>query len=936
MNKIARALACVGLIGGSALALADEAQKTQKIEVTGSSIRRVGAETAAPVQIVTRREIEQSGAQTISDVIRSLSADNNGTVSSSFSSGFASGASGVSLRGLGVNATLVLLNGRRTAPYGLSDDGQRTFVDLSSIPLDAVDRVELLKDGASAIYGSDAIAGVLNIILRKDFSGVALNASAGQSRYGDGNEARAAVVAGYNEGRFNAFFDLEASSRAAIKQSDREGRGFIGTGDLTALGYDRTSTAQGGFRGYYLGPTQVSQNRYGWVRPYSPDGYSIVTGGKSQGGYQALPGCPSDKQLDHGGCAWSTTDYAELQPKEEKLNLFGRATYAINDNLSWFGEAAIFKSDVAAHSTPPQTINGNPWLNNATSGLVSASWFYLPVGHPDNPFATSNARLRILFDDIGQRSSKLETTVARFVSGIKGTVADWDIDSAVMYADSETDRTQRGYVSYSNMLNALQGKSPFGYYRIGVNAGKNNPGIYDYIAPALHDKSKSSTTSFDFKASRELMELPGGPMAIALGSEYRIEKLTAPPVPGTENGNIIGLGYSAFAGDRKVSALYAELSLPVLKSLELTAAARTDHYSDVGSTTTPKVGFKWTPTKSLAIRGSYAEGFRAPGPAENGNSSTIGFTTGPVDDIRCDTSVTPNRPRPGGPANACDPANVGALTLGDRGIKPETSKSTSFGLVIEPFANTSATLDVWRIERRNEINSVQPLLVFANRSSFPSTRIVRDPDQSTWIPGVPNSGPIVAFIGPYFNANSTVTHGVDFALNNRFSLGDYGRLTSALNWTYTGKFERTLNSGVKVNYVDTHGPTALSSNGGMPRNRANLSLTWNKGEYTIAPTINYISSMRNIEAAESPDCLNVLEDGSEAPAGCRIASFTTVDLYGSWKFSKSGEVYGSIRNLFDRIAPLDPQTYGAINFNGGYHLSGAVGRFFSVGMKYRW
>src|SRR5688572_5092480 len=176
---------CLAVAGALATlpfaAAAQQAQKVEKIEVTGSNIKRVEAEQASPVTVVTRQDIEKSGAASVSDVIRALPLDNNGSISDSFGIGFAAGASGVSLRGLTVNSTLVLLNGRRMAPYGLADDGQRSFVDLNAIPLDAVDRIEVLKDGASAIYGSDAIAGVVNVILRRDFQGAAANVSYGRS-----------------------------------------------------------------------------------------------------------------------------------------------------------------------------------------------------------------------------------------------------------------------------------------------------------------------------------------------------------------------------------------------------------------------------------------------------------------------------------------------------------------------------------------------------------------------------------------------------------------------------------------------------------------------------------------------------------------------------------------------------------------------------------
>ena len=207
-KKVAVALAYALGVGGAVLIAAPAQAADVTVQVTGTNIRRVDTETASPVQVISREEIDRSGLSTISDVIRVLPVNNNGTISEGFTNGFAAGSSGVSMRGLGVGATLVLLNGRRLAPYGLADDGQRTFVDLNQIPFDAVERIEVLKDGASAIYGSDAIAGVINVILKSEYTGFTANASAGTSSKGDANQYRGGLSFGWGElskDKYNVF-----------------------------------------------------------------------------------------------------------------------------------------------------------------------------------------------------------------------------------------------------------------------------------------------------------------------------------------------------------------------------------------------------------------------------------------------------------------------------------------------------------------------------------------------------------------------------------------------------------------------------------------------------------------------------------------------------------------------------------------------------------
>ena len=181
MFKRSKISMAVALTVGSLVSSAVVAQETQRVEITGTNIRRVQSETASPVQTVTREDIEKSGKTSVAELLQTLAVDNQGSVPMTFGSGFAGGASGISLRGLGAASTLVLVNGRRVAPYGLADDGQKVFADLNMIPLEAVERVEILKDGASSIYGSDAIAGVVNVILRKDYKGIEFSAGGGQA-----------------------------------------------------------------------------------------------------------------------------------------------------------------------------------------------------------------------------------------------------------------------------------------------------------------------------------------------------------------------------------------------------------------------------------------------------------------------------------------------------------------------------------------------------------------------------------------------------------------------------------------------------------------------------------------------------------------------------------------------------------------------------------
>ncbi len=901
-------------------------QTTEKIEVTGSNLKRIDLETASPIQIITREDIERAGKQSLSDVIRSLPVDNNGSISTAFANGLAAGASGVSLRGLSVNSTLVLLNGRRMAFYGYADDLQRNFVDLSSIPLEAVERIEILKDGASAIYGSDAIGGVVNIILRKNYQGISGTMSYGQSRYGDGKTKTVTLAGGFGDlaaDKYNLFANLEVSSQDAIWQRDRAGRDWIGSGDLRPYGY---SIQVGGLAGYFRN-SPLSANRY-------VNG-SLVGNVRNQASptldYQSLPGCTSAISVarttaspvaGEGGCVWDITQYQQIQPEEQKLNFFGRGTFQISPALQAYTEVGLFKSDVTTYISPSAV--SVTWAG--LTGFKTNTNIRLPAGHPDNPFSGSS-RLRYSTGDVGPRRNEYDTTVTRFLVGIKGTWDEWDFDTGALQTESKTDRTAQGYLRNSVLvqnpaLSTLAANPLVNLnYRIGDDAGLNSRAFYDQLSPTLNTSAKTTLSTFDFKASRDLMQLDGGPLALALGAEYRHESIDSPSLPGTNTGDIVGVSYTAYRGSRNVSAAFAELAAPVLNNLELNAAVRADHYSDYGNSATPKLGFKWKPVQTFALRGTYSEGFRAPGAAENGSSAAAGLATY-VDPVRCPLTNS---------ATDCGGGAVLVLSTGNPNVKPEKSKSYTFGLLFQPSRNTNLAIDFWKINRKSEITAADPNLILQNPALFPTAVIVRD---TTLINSVPGTGAVLAISAPYINSSKTETNGIDIDLKHKMTLGSLGNVTASLNWTYIDSFKKTLPNGATLEYAGTHGPTILSGNAGMPRNRGLAGLVWEQDVWNIGTNLNFVSSYSNKESTNGP-CLIQFANGSDAPGGCKVSSFTTTDLFGKWKIEKNLELNGSISNVFDRVAPLDPETIvSAVNYNPTYHLAGAIGRYFQIGVKY--
>lgn len=919
-------------------ALAQSGPTLQRVEITGSNIKRAEAETASPVQTVSRTDIEKSGKSTVAELLQTLAVDNQGSVPTSFGSGFAAGASGISLRGLGAASTLVLINGRRVAPYGLADDGQKVFSDLNMIPVEAVERVEILKDGASSIYGSDAIAGVVNVILRKDYSGTTIKVSGGASAYGDGTDGRVTLTHGFgniDEDKYNVLMNLELGKVGEIWYRDRADRGVIGRVDLRDQGFS-AQEALGG-TGAITTNNAAGNAINGNVRQPGTNDYYNRGNLAGAGFTRTFPAAACANFTSHpqgdpgGGCLIdSALDYRQVQPSQSTVNFFGRGTRQISPDLQAYAELNLYSSESTSSNTP----SGVSASVGYPGGPVSNAGVSLGAAHPDNPYFGSAARLRYLAADVGPRVSNVTSDFSRFLVGLKGTYKEWDFDTAFLYSQNKVSNSRTGYlrrdvafallnptagnVATATANSAAYAALPAGsYWRIAENAGLNSAALYAALSPTLRNDALSKTTQIDVKGSREIGQLAGGPIGLALGAELRSESIDLQPTTGTDTGNIIGLGYSAYKGDRNVFATYAEINAPITKALELSAALRADHYSDVGNSVTPKIGAKWSPSKAFAVRSTYAEGFRAPSAAENGVGGLAAFST-TSDPLRCALGV----------AAACNPASVAIITSPNPALVPEKSKSFNVGMVWDPAPKTSVSVDVWQIKRKNEINQEQTSVAVA------AGRVSRDPSTATAIPGDP--GAITAVLANYINSASTTVQGVDFDFRQGFDLGGgNGKLTMDAKWTHMFKWLREEQDGSKFDYAGTHGNCDATNCMGTPADRVNLGATWEQGSWRVSGIVNYRASMENKLFKDDPDgCASHFANGDDAPAGCKIGSFTTLDVSFRWNANKNLELFGSIQNLLDKVPPLDPLTYGAVSYNP-LDYSGAVGRKFNVGMKYK-
>lgn len=911
-------IAAAGLMSAPAMSQTTDAP-IQRVEITGSSIKRATAETASPVQVITSEDLLKSGKGTVSEYLQTLTADGAGSLPTGFGNGFAAGSTAISLRGLGATSTLVLLNGRRMAPFARADDGQKSFTDLSTIPMQIVERIEILKDGASSTYGADAIAGVVNIILRKDIEGLTIKGDTGWSRYDDGKQNKASLTYGkgnLDSDKYNFVFNAEYFQSDSIKNSDRKDRAWIGKSDLRPYGYPVGTQFAAG---YISGVNTASASPTGSIR------------NPANNNYVSLPGCSTlsatkDQTGSGGGCLWHQDQFRDMQPQIESTNLYTRGTWQINDDTQAYAEAGYSKRNTSFTLTPPSVTPTVAFPPNAANPLGFINYgniALLGATHPQNPYGVAT-RLRYSAFDVGPSTRHANNEFTRAVIGVKGSAMGWDYDTGYTHSESTLD------LEYTNMLNMKVLRSALGDptsqyfpYYIGDQASRNPASLYAALRVNATSKSTTKLDIIDFKASRELFALPGGNMGLAIGGEYRKEQLSNPSLSGSEDGTI-NSSYVAAFGDTKVKAIYAEILAPVIKTVELSAAMRYDKYDNFSSST-PKAGIKWTPVKSFALRGTYTEGFRAPGAAE-GNATSQSTGSAPVrDPVRCPGGV----PAAGG-ATATDCAlTVAAVKVGDPNLKPEESKGKTLGLVWDPLDGTSLSIDGWTIKRTNEINS----LPYDQAAALPTA--VRN-DNNLIVNGaaIPNTGTLVLTQAPYRNSSYTKVSGVDVDVKQRLRLGAYGRAVVGLTWTHVASWLRAESATKTYQYAGTHGNCDTSNCAGTPKNKINLMASWDLGSLNVTGNVNYREKMRNTADAASL-CANTLVSGANAPNDkCEISSFTTLDLSARYAVNKQFTLFASMNNVLDKVAPLDPQTYGGMSYNP-MDASGAIGRYMKIGASYK-
>jgi iron complex outermembrane recepter protein len=936
--RFAAALVAFGAVGCPAFAQ-DQTQAAEKpaletVIITGSFIPRTDTETPSPVTVLSAEDIAHTGLTTVSDVVRNaITADNSGTLPTAFPGAFAAGASGVALRGLTVNSTLVLIDGLRAANYALPDDGIRSFVDLNSIQIGTIDRIEVLRDGASSVYGADAIGGVVNIILKKQYQGFNATAQIGDSQHGGGFEKHFDMTAGTGDlgaDHYNAYLSVEYQADNAIGVGER--RFPYNNNDYTVFGGSNLHPQPG------IGTGSI----YGSVTPgtLGTPG-NVLTGIPNPGAVsQPLRPCPASapEATDSSGnkfCDQNQQTYLQDQPPTERLGMSGRFTVQLNDSTQAYMNVSYYQNKSNFPSLPPAQIGTT--VPNITTNIALPATIPGPGGvgqvlNPNNPFAAQGeaALINYAFGDLGPLENFVYNHNIRVVGDVNGSWRDWNYDASLVINHTWLDYELGGFLNFNQLISAVTN----GTYNF-VNPAANTPTERAALAPRVTEQDSSDMDTIVLRTNRKLLPLPGGDLAMALGYEWRYEA----QVDGNFNANPVvqQQGFSQAIGSRNVTSVSAEMDAPVLKQLELNASGRFDHYSDFGNATTPKLGFKFTPLEQIALRGTYSKGFRAPSFAENGSSEVEGF----IPNFGfCPSNLCTAH----GADGYISSYNLGELTTANPQIKPEKSWSYTLGVVAQPVRALSASIDYYYIKKTDLITGPNQAAALAQYAAVgtlpPGFGAVYDNAD----PAAPAALPrIVTIIGPYTNFASEYTDGVDLDLKAKLSLGDFGKLSSDLSASRILSFVYEQAGQPNLQYAGFQSPYNLSSGAGTPQDRASWLNTWSFGPLDVSLNAYFVGAYKEygqdlfgVGANNQVQykCLTGIINGLSATGNCRVASFTYLDLIGSYQITRQFQVTVAIQNVTDKLPPVDLPNYAGTNYNPTYSQNGIIGRFFRVGFHF--
>ncbi|MBA4342325.1 MAG: TonB-dependent receptor [Methylibium sp.] len=869
-------LLCISL-GAQAQSAAATTDKLGRVEVTGSAIKRLESESALPVQLITREEIDKAGVTTAAELLSKISAaSGNLTDGASIHVGGydQKGFNSANLRGLGTSSTLVLLNGRRMANF--ASPGDDAGVDLNNIPAAAIQRVEVLLDGASALYGADAIAGVINFITRQDFQGLELNAQAGATQEGGASKRSASIAAGWGDlGRqgFNVFGVLDAQRTGRLSTSQRE---FIGELQIP----QRLGHLLSGF----TSPANIrltrNQRDHLQDQGFTINGKPIVNRLINLSQPKCAP--PANLYLPAGtggedACTYDYMGDTELYPKAEKLSFLGRGVLQLAPGHQAYAELALSRAKtyyVGSSARVTGYIDYKKVPQLANTGLDQLLDDDIP----------GELELRMRLNEAGRRTSELTSQGQRVVTGLTGALAGWDYDIALNHSvNTVRDRDTRGYVLYDKLLDGIASGliNPFGPSSAAGQALIESIQVNDEVRYA-----RGTMDVLDFKASRALGQLSGGQMMLALGGEVRREKAVFRPsallMSDNINNDFAPEGGQATSDSRNVRGIYAELLAPFAKGWEAQLAVRRDQYQGVGGATSPKLGLRYQPSKNLLLRGSLGTGFRAPSMSDLYRPTVYSSTATLPDPVYCATEDND--------LSVCAD-NWNTRRYSNPNLKPERSRQASLGLVFEPNANWTTSVDLWQVRRSKLISEIGDDVILANLDKYGSL-VRRDED-----------GLIDYIELRKENRGAQKAAGLDLVADLhgvKTAWGEFGAKLSA-----TLMLQSKLQTAPGDPFISNLGRFVTEQV--VQRWRHRLSVDWERGDWSAMLGNTYYSGYQDQNSA-----INI-DDGSIVAAN-RVKAYSLWDASAGYQFNERLKLRAGVQNLFNTSPPFSNQAY--------YFLSG--------------
>lgn len=616
-------------------------KKIEKVEVTGSHIKRIAVEGASPVVTIQRKDIEKTGYNSVSDVLRDTTMNSFGSARENSGSN-AAGNAEVNLRGLGSSKTLVLLNGQR-----LPSDAVTGAVDLNLVPMAAVERIEVLKDGASATYGSDALGGVVNIITRKDFSGNQVSVSQTLPEQLGGQKREVSLVNGISGEKFSTVNVIQYRDNHAVNSRDRE---WTNNG-ISTLG--------------------------------SPGSY------RNPGGtWRADANCPAAQVINTPGgsfCGFKYSDYSTELPALQQIGVLSETNYEVDSQLKLVARLGGTQKKVKWSFAPaPDTFT----IPGAVADTLGPGGTPLPGATPGQ-----DLQYRYRLADLGTRDTEIETISYNLLLGGTYQVTDiWQVDANASHNIVHgVDKGVNGYA----LTKDIQATIASGKFNPAGSSGQRGSLENTRYVPV--EQTKSELSSLEIKGNGEDLELPGGRIGVAIGGSLTHQKYEDNFDEKSVNGEVFGNAGSSGGGQRVVRALYSELALPITKTIELQLAARFDSYSDFGDSTNPKIAMLWHLRPDLLLRASAGTGFRAPLMQDLYAATSQGFPSF-VDHVSCQRERAA-----GGEAPSCLPQQYEVTSSGNKDLKEERSISYNIGIVYEPNSDFNIGGDLFLTQLKNVV-----------------------------------------------------------------------------------------------------------------------------------------------------------------------------------------------------------------------------------------